>query len=112
MKLRVATCRTLPEVDVDAAPLAIAHAAHGFSAELVAWDDPTVDWDAPIPTILRSTWNYALDVVGFLSWIDRVSETSTLWNPPAVVHGNRDGCQTKTAGTAAPLSGAGRGCAR
>ncbi len=88
MKLRVATCRTLPEVDVDAGPLAIALAAHGFAAELVAWDDPTIDWDAPIPTILRSTWNYALDVVGFLSWVDRVSETSTLWNPPAIVHGN------------------------
>lgn len=88
MKLRVATCRTLPEVDSDAAPLAIALAANGFSAELVAWDDPTIDWDAPIPTILRSTWNYALDVVGFLSWIDRVSESSTLWNPRDVVHGN------------------------
>ena len=88
MRLRVATCRTLPEVDVDAAPLAIALAAHGFAAELVAWDDPTISWDAPIPTLLRSTWNYALDVDGFLSWIDRVSETSPLINPSDVVRGN------------------------
>ena len=88
MRLRIATCHTLPEVDVDAAPLATALTAHGFVTELVAWDDPTTDWDAPIPTILRSTWNYALDVVGFLAWIDRVSETSVLWNPAEVVHGN------------------------
>jgi len=88
LRLRVATCRTLPEVDVDAAPLAIALAAHGFAAELVAWDDPTISWDAPIPTLLRSTWNYALDVDGFLSWIDRVSETSPLINPSDVVRGN------------------------
>ncbi len=88
MKLRVATCRTLPEVDVDAAPLATALAAHGFAAELVAWDDPTVRWEAPIPTILRSTWNYALDVDGFLAWIDRVSETAPLLNPPDVIRGN------------------------
>lgn len=88
MRLRIATCHTLPEVDVDAVPLAAALTAHGFVTELVAWDDPTTDWDAPIPTILRSTWNYALDVVGFLAWIDRVSETSVLWNPAEVVHGN------------------------
>jgi len=88
VKLRVATCRTLPEVDVDAAPLAAALTAHGFAAELVAWDDPTIDWDAPIPTILRSTWNYAHDIAGFLAWIDRVSETSPLWNPADVVRGN------------------------
>ncbi|MBA3465150.1 MAG: hypothetical protein H0T46_34785 [Deltaproteobacteria bacterium] len=88
MKIRVATCKTLPEVDVDEAPLAAALHAAGIEAELLAWDDPTVDWDQPIPTILRSTWNYALDVGGFLEWIDRVASTAPLWNPPDIVHGN------------------------
>jgi O-ureido-D-serine cyclo-ligase len=88
MKLRVATCRRLPEVDGDAAPLAAALAAAGVDAELLAWDDPAVDWDAPVPTILRSTWNYALDVTGFLAWIDRVAAAAPLWNPAAIVAGN------------------------
>ncbi len=88
MKLRVATCKTLPEVDVDAAPLAAAWVAAGIDATLLAWDDPTVDWDQPIPTVLRSTWNYALDVDGFLSWIDRVAAAAPLINPAHVVHGN------------------------
>ncbi|MDB4963860.1 MAG: hypothetical protein JWP01_3859 [Myxococcales bacterium] len=88
MKLRIASCKTLPEVDVDAAPLATALAAAGFDAEVVAWDDPTIDWTLPVPTILRSTWNYALDVGGFLDWIDLVSERSPLWNPREIVHGN------------------------
>jgi hypothetical protein len=88
MKLRVATCKTLPEVDVDAAPLAAALERAGFDAAVLAWDDPTVDWDQPIPTILRSTWNYALDVAGFLDWIDRVSSVCTLWNPREIVHAN------------------------
>ncbi|MBL0213267.1 MAG: hypothetical protein IPQ07_05240 [Myxococcales bacterium] len=87
-RLRVATCETLPELDVDAAPLAAALAAAGIEAELLAWDDPAVDWDLPIPTILRSTWNYALDVTGFLAWVDRVAAAAPLWNPPDIVRGN------------------------
>lgn len=88
MRLRVATCRELPEVDVDAAPLAAALAEAGVTAELLAWDDPRVDWDLPIPTILRSTWNYALQLDAFLAWIDRASAAAPMWNPPDVVHGN------------------------
>ena len=86
--LRIATCTRLPEIDADAGPLAAALAAHGFAAELLAWDDPGVDWDAPVPTILRSTWNYALDVTAFLAWIDRVAVAGPLWNPPDVVRAN------------------------
>lgn len=88
MKLRVATCLTLPEPDVDEAPLAAALEAAGVAAQLVAWDDPQADWDAPVPTILRSTWNYAQHLPAFLSWIDRVSRVAPLLNPPEVVRGN------------------------
>jgi glutathione synthase/RimK-type ligase-like ATP-grasp enzyme len=88
VKLRVATCRTLPEVDVDEAPLMEALAKAGIDARLTAWDDPHVDWSIPIPTIIRSTWNYALDVDAFLTWIDKAAARSPLINPPDVVHGN------------------------
>jgi hypothetical protein len=87
MKLRVATCKSLPEVDIDEVPLAEALARGGFDAQLLAWDDPTVDWETPIPTILRSTWNYALDVDRFTAWIDRVSN-APLFNPRSVVIDN------------------------
>ncbi|HUS30621.1 MAG TPA: hypothetical protein VMZ53_19060 [Kofleriaceae bacterium] len=88
MKLRVATCTTLPEVDVDEAPLMSALAAANIDAELVAWDDPAADWDAPIPTIIRSTWNYALDLEAFLAWVDRAAAAAPLINPPDVVRAN------------------------
>jgi len=88
VKLRVATCMALPEVDVDACPLAAALAAGGFDAELVAWDDPNADWASAIPTVIRSTWNYALHVDAFLSWIDRVAAVAPLVNPAEVVRGN------------------------
>jgi hypothetical protein len=53
VKLRIATCRTLPEVDPDQEPLGRALAAPRLEAALVAWDDPTPDWDATNPTIIR-----------------------------------------------------------
>jgi glutathione synthase/RimK-type ligase-like ATP-grasp enzyme len=88
MKLRVATCKALPEPDADAEPLAAALREAGVDFELLAWDDPAVDWDAPAPTILRSTWNYAHHLDAFLAWIDRVEAASPLLNPGEVVHGN------------------------
>lgn len=88
MRLRVATCKTLPEVDADEAPLATALAAAGIDAQLLAWDDPAVDWDARIPTIIRSTWNYALQLDAFLAWVDRVAGAAPLLNPADVVRGN------------------------
>jgi glutathione synthase/RimK-type ligase-like ATP-grasp enzyme len=86
MKLRVATCMQLPEPDADEAPLMAALAAAGFDASLVAWDDPRADWDTPIATIIRSTWNYALRPDEFLAWVDRLK--GPVWNPPEIVHAN------------------------
>ncbi len=88
MRLRVATCLDLPEPDPDAAPLAAALAAAGVAAEVVAWDDPAVDWAAPIPTVLRSTWNYSLAVDDFQAWCARVAAVAPLWNGPEVVRTN------------------------
>src|SRR5215510_8331809 len=86
--LRVATCKQLPEPDPDERPLAVALAAVGFAAEWLGWDDPAVDWGAPVPTILRSTWNYPLAVDAFRAWIDRVSRAAPLINPRDVVLAN------------------------
>jgi len=86
--LRIATCCVLPEPDPDAEPLAAALAAAGVTAELVGWDDPRADWDAPIPTVLRSPWNYPLAPDAFFAWLDRASAAAPLLNPPDVVRGN------------------------
>jgi glutathione synthase/RimK-type ligase-like ATP-grasp enzyme len=88
VKLRIATCRQLPEPDVDAEPLAAALRDAGVEAELLAWDDPAADWDAPIPTLLRSTWNYALQLDAFLAWLERVSKAAPLLNPADIVRAN------------------------
>jgi len=88
LALRIATCKQLPEPDPDQDVLGAALAAGGFAAALCGWDDPDVDWDAPIPTVLRSTWNYPLAIDAFRAWIDRASRAAPLVNPPDIVHAN------------------------
>jgi glutathione synthase/RimK-type ligase-like ATP-grasp enzyme len=87
-KLRIATCLTLPEPDVDEAPLLAALHQHGVDAQMVAWDDPDADWDAAVPTVVRSTWNYIHDLPAFLAWSRRAAAAAPLWNPPAIIAEN------------------------
>jgi len=86
--VRIATCLVLPEADPDEAPLDAALAAAGVTAARVAWDDPAADWDAPIPTLLRTPWNYPLAPAAFLAWLDRAAAAAPLINPLDVVRDN------------------------
>jgi hypothetical protein len=55
--------------------------AHGIATHAVAWDDPAVDWSRYRLCVVRSTWNYHRTLGHFLSWAERVSEVTSLWNP-------------------------------
>jgi len=88
MPLRIASCRVLPEPDIDAAPLADALARAGLAFDVLAWDDAAIEWDRLGPTLIRSTWNYARQLSAFERWIDRVSAAGPLLNPRAVVLDN------------------------
>ncbi len=88
MRVRVASCLTLPEPDPDAVPLAGALARAGVAYDVLGWEDPATDWSAPGPTLIRSTWNYALDVDRYLAWIDLVDAAGPLLNPRAVIRDN------------------------
>lgn len=88
VRVRLATCQILPEPDPDAAPLDAALAAAGVDATWLAWDDPEAPWDEPVPTVLRSTWNYVRHPDAFAAWLDRVAAAAPVFNPPAVIRGN------------------------
>ncbi|MFN3866046.1 MAG: RimK family alpha-L-glutamate ligase [Demequina sp.] len=59
-------------------------------AELVCWDDASVDWSRYDLTLLRSTWNYTDHLDAFLAWARRVSEVSRLMNPVETIRWNTD----------------------
>jgi hypothetical protein len=88
MRVRIATCLTLPEPDPDEQLLLGALAARGVDATMCAWDDPSVDWDAPVPTVIRSTWNYHFAREAFVAWAERASRAAPLHNPAHVVTWN------------------------
>lgn len=87
-ELRIATCLNLPEPDEDERPLLEALAARGVDAWMAAWDDPDEHWDAAIPTVIRSTWNYIHRLDEFLAWAERAAAAAPLWNPPEIVREN------------------------
>lgn len=86
--LRIATCRPLPEPDVDEDLLLRALAARGVAARMAAWHDPSERWDEPVATVVRSTWDYIHHLEPFRAWIQRVAAVAPLWNPAHVMLDN------------------------
>src|SRR5437870_558952 len=86
--LRIATCRPLTEPDHDEDLLLDALRSRGVTARMAAWKDAHENWDEPVPTVIRSTWDYIHDLEGFLAWAERAARAAKLWNPLAIVRWN------------------------
>jgi hypothetical protein len=86
--LRIATCRPLPEPDQDEDLLLEALRAAGIDAVMAGWRGGGTDWREPVPTLLRSTWDYLHAVDDFEAWVGVAAAAAPLWNPPAVLFGN------------------------
>ncbi|MBU3672358.1 MAG: hypothetical protein FGM43_07380 [Sinobacteraceae bacterium] len=87
MRLNIATCRPLPEPDVDEDLLLEALQAVGVEARMAAWDD-AAQWREPVPTLVRSTWNYIHALDAFAGWVREVAAVAPLWNSASVLLGN------------------------
>jgi glutathione synthase/RimK-type ligase-like ATP-grasp enzyme len=86
MRIALATCKKLPEPDVDEEPLVRALEEAGANVRLLPWDG--AEAEAGELVVLRSTWNYFEDVERFLAWVDRAAARTRVLNPPAVVRAN------------------------
>lgn len=62
----------------------------GLAAEVVAWDDPTVDWARFDLIVVRSPWDYPERVAELRSWLHRVGHLPQLHNPAAAIRWNLD----------------------
>lgn len=89
-KLALATCREFPDLHADDHPIVARLAAHGVRAEPAIWNDD-VDWSDYAAVVLRSTWDYHLDVAAFFGWLDRLDRMQVpSWNPTSLVRWNLD----------------------
>lgn len=68
MRVALATCAAIPDLEPDDRLLLPAFAAQGLDAAPAVWDDPGVDWSAFDIVVLRSTWDYAERRDEFLDW--------------------------------------------
>jgi hypothetical protein len=87
MRLNIATCRPLPEPDVDEDLLLGGLQSVGIDARMAAWDDPA-QWRDAVPTLVRSTWNYIHAPDAFGAWVREIAPKAPLWNSADVLLGN------------------------
>ena len=95
-RIHLATCRPLPEPDVDEPSLVEALRARGAEVSVVAWHDPDVDAAAADACVIRSTWDYFHAHDRFLAWVERTARATRLLNPARVIGWNSDKTYLRT----------------
>jgi glutathione synthase/RimK-type ligase-like ATP-grasp enzyme len=65
--------------------LADALRSRSYSTEVADWQDPGVRWSDFDVVVIRSTWTYYKNSVGFLSWLDQVSAHAQLINDKSLI---------------------------
>lgn len=89
-RVALATCRNIPEKDVDEPLLLAALERAGVEARMLVWDDGgALPADVDL-VVLRSTWNYAQAPEAFVAWLDALSAVTRVANPVDVVRWNLD----------------------
>lgn len=87
MHIAWTTSSTAGDTDADLPLLRAASERAGVDADVVAWDDPAVDWIAYDAVVVRSCWDYTARPVEFLAWAASVAH---LFNPIDVLRWNTD----------------------
>jgi len=88
MRIALASCRDLPDWEVDDAPLHEALRRRGAEVLCPAWDDGDFDWAACDACLIRTTWDYMERRDEFVAWSVRIARQTHLFNPPEIVRWN------------------------
>ena len=88
MHIALATCRDLPDWEVDDRPLHDAFRARGVELASPAWDDAAVDWSAYDACLIRTTWDYMDRRDAYVQWAQRTAAATRLFNPADIVAWN------------------------
>jgi hypothetical protein len=72
IRVALATCSELPQLDADTQWLVAALKKRGVHVTPAVWDDPKVDWAKFDLVVVRSCWDYASRRDEFLAWVEQV----------------------------------------
>src|SRR6185369_9670205 len=78
----------LPYLDPDDRLLQNCLEKMGYSCRAAVWNDPDFEWEKAGVCVLRSTWDYHLQLDEFLNWLDRVSSISPVVTSAEIVKWN------------------------
>ena len=88
MRVALASCKAIPEADVDEDLVLAALRRAGHEASVLAWDNAAAPFAAQDLVVLRSTWNYYEHVDAFLAWVAATGAATRVLNPPSIVAWN------------------------
>ncbi|MGE4619240.1 MAG: hypothetical protein AAEJ04_05460 [Planctomycetota bacterium] len=87
-RIGLVTCLEIPEPDPDEEIQLQSVRDAGGEAELIPWDDPSVNLESFDAIILRSCWDYPWREAEFRSWLLLAQEKTEVFNPVEVVSWN------------------------
>ena len=90
LKVALVTAREARGLDEDLPPLQAAMRSAGVRAQVIDWDDASVDWAGFDFALIRSTWDYIDRLPQFLAWVEAASRQTTVLNPPPLIRWNTD----------------------
>ena len=88
--IALVSCADARDNDTDLPFLIRSLGDRGIVAEIVDWDDESVDWSRFAAVIVRSPWDYHRRYEEFMAWVDRVSVATTLLNSAEILRWNTD----------------------
>ena len=88
MRVALATCKQLPEPDLDEPLVLAALAKAGIDAKVLAWDDEQAPFADQDLVVMRSTWNYYKHLDAFLAWTRKTAAATRLLNPAPIAGWN------------------------
>ncbi len=82
MKIAIATCAGRDDAAAADAPLIAALEALDAEVKSCVWNDSRLSWHRFDAVVVRTTWDWHIDVAAFGNWIQRVSPRTKLLNSP------------------------------
>lgn len=88
--IALVSCAEARNHDTDLPFLVRAFGDRGVIADVVNWDDSAVQWSTYRSVIIRSPWDYHRRYSEFISWVQQVSQLTTLHNSQDIIQWNTD----------------------